>query len=135
MRKERAIVARCLWTILLGVALWAALGVAAAQEGAEPLIIPVYALCGQGAPWGSQDATYSTRIEITMVRQEGENGEIIVSPGIVAGEVNPGETVVIDCDDILQGRAASFGFVTVHLFPPDVFSVRDPRMTWELETP
>lgn len=116
--------ARCLWTILLGAFLWAASGVAAAQEGARPLMIPVYALCGQGAPWDSQDAAYSTRIEITMVRQEGENGEIIVSPGITAGEVNPGETIVIDCDDILQGRAAFFGFLTVSLFPPDAFSVK-----------
>ena len=127
------------------VGVWIVLSVSsAAQEGALPFDIPVYALCGEGAPPGSGVGVYTTRIEITMVREDGDHGEIIVSPGIVAGEVNPGETIVVDCDDILQGRESFFGFLMIQLFPGDAFSVRvtygvsqpedgsatGPTMTW-----
>lgn len=115
---------RRLLAVFVGITAVGIPGIATAQEGALPLIIPVYTLCGEGAPWGSQAAVYSTRIEITMTRQDGDNGEIIVSPDIVAGEINPGETIVLDCSDILLERTSFFGFLMVQLFPADAFSVR-----------
>jgi len=101
-------------------------GVTAAQQESSPLIIPVYALCGEGAPPGGPATRYATRIDITMTSrgEEGEeNGEIVVAPDILAGEVNPGETIVVGCEEILQGRESFFGFVTVQLFPGEAFVV------------
>lgn len=96
-----------------------------AQQEALPLVIPVFALCGEGAPPGGPLARYATRIEITMVGGEmgEESGEIIVAPDILAGEVNRGETIVVQCQDILQDQESFFGFVTVQVFPGDAFSV------------
>ena len=60
-----------------------------------------------------------------MVREDVDHGEIIVSPGILAGAIDPGETIVVDCDDIFpQERASFFGFLMIQLFPGDAFSVQ-----------
>lgn len=101
-------------------------GESAAQGQAAPLIIPIFVLCGEGAPPGGPFGRYATRVEITMAGRgaEGEeSGEIVVAPDILAGEVNPGETIVIGCEEILQGRESFFGFITVQLFPGDAFGV------------
>lgn len=86
--------------------------------------IPVYALCGALGSVGSEGVIYTTRIEITMTREDIDHGELIVAPDIVAGEINPGETVVVDCDDILQEQEAFSGFLSVRLYPRDAFRVQ-----------
>lgn len=89
--------------------------------------IPVYVLCGPLGARGSETIVYATRIEITMTDEELEQGEVIVAPDIVAGELTPGESLVVDCDDILQGldgRESFEGFVTLRLRPAGAFRVQ-----------
>lgn len=86
--------------------------------------IPVYALCGGLESSEPQGVYLTTRIEITMTREDIDHGELIVSPDIIAGEVNPGETIVIDCDDILQEREAFSGYLSIRLYPGDAFQVQ-----------
>lgn len=95
-------------------------------QGGSPVIIPVQAVCGELELDGSPRAAYETRINVTFRpgSESAEVGEIVVSPGILAGEVNPGETIVIPCDDILMGRASFAGIITVQVFPAEGFTVR-----------
>lgn len=86
--------------------------------------IPVYALCGALSSQDSQTIVYATRIEITMTDEQAEHGEVIVAPGIAAGELSPGESLVVECDDILQEEETFSGFVTLRLMPDGAFRVQ-----------
>jgi len=96
------------------------------RRSSDPAIIPVHAVCGELEIDGSSRAMYTTRIDVTYrpTDEDAESGEIVVSPDIVAGEVNPGETIVIRCEDILQGRPAFSGIISVQTFPSEGFTVR-----------
>lgn len=92
--------------------------------GASPAVFPIYVSCGERTESNGDSAVYRTRIEITLLRTTGENGEIIVSPDIVAGEINPGETVVLDCSDLVIDGESAFGYVNVQVYPNEAFRVR-----------
>lgn len=97
-----------------------------ALASAAPAVIPVQALCGELEIDGAPRVIYETEIDVAFQPsgEEVESGEIIVSPDILAGEVNPGETIHIRCEDILQGRRAYSGLITIQAYPPEEFTVR-----------
>ena len=96
------------------------------MEERNRVAIPVQVVCGEVAVDGAPPAVYETEIDVAY-RPAGngaESGEIEVAPGILAGEVNPGETIRIRCEDILQGKTAFAGVITVHAYPAEAFVVQ-----------
>ncbi len=93
-------------------------------SGASPARFPIYVSCGELAVNEGEPALYRTKIEITLLRTSGDNGEIIVSPDIVAGEINPGETVLLNCSDLLVDRERLFGIVNVQVYPDAEYRIR-----------